>query len=54
MSLLESVISNLIKKNNQVMRQIEQSDGIEKLTNIINERDSGPEATDSSQQANVA
>ena len=49
MSLLESVISNLIKKNNQVIRQIEQSDGVEKLTKIINERDSGPDATDTTQ-----
>ena len=32
MSLLESVIMYLIKKNNAIVRSIEQSEGVDKLT----------------------
>ena len=46
MALLESVINHLIKKNNAIVRQIEQQEGIEKLTKILSERESGPEAVD--------
>ena len=54
MGLLESVIGYLIRKNHGIVRSIEQSDGIEKLTKILSERESGPETTDTTQQANVA
>lgn len=46
MGLLEQVIVYLIKKSNGIVRQIEQTEGIDKLTKILSERESGPETTD--------
>ena len=46
MSLLESVVNHLIKKNNGIVKQIEQTDGVEKLTEILNERETGPEGAE--------
>ena len=54
MSLLESVISHLIKKINAIVRNIEQTEGVEKITKILNDRESGPETADNTAQANVA
>ena len=39
----------LIKKNNAIVKQIEQTDGVEKLTKILNERESGPEGVENTQ-----
>ena len=49
MSLLESVINYLIKKSNGIVRGIEQTDGVEKLTKILGEREAGPETADTTQ-----
>ena len=49
MSLLESVMNYLIKKNNAIVKQIEQTDGVEKLTKILNERESGPDGVENTQ-----
>lgn len=46
MSLLEQVINYLIKKSNGIVKTIEQTEGIEKLTKILSERESGPETAD--------
>jgi len=46
MGLLESVIGYLIKKNNGIVRNIEQTEGVEKLTRILSERETGPDTTD--------
>ena len=46
MGLLEQVITYLIKKSNSIVKQIEQTEGIEKLTKILSERESGPETAD--------
>ena len=46
MGLLESVISYLIKKNQGIVRNIEQTDGSEKLIKILSERETGPETAD--------
>ena len=43
MGLLESVINYLIKKNNNIVKSIEQSEGIEKLIKLLSERETGPE-----------
>ena len=32
MTLLESVFKHLIKENNRIMMQVEQNEGVEKLT----------------------
>lgn len=43
MGLLESVISYLIKKNNGIVRSIEQSEGVDKLVKLLSERETGPD-----------
>ena len=46
MGLLESVIGYLIKKNNAIVKNIEQTEGVEKLTKILSERETGPDTID--------
>lgn len=39
MTLLESVFKHLIKENNKIILQIEQAEGIEKLTMLLSDGD---------------
>jgi hypothetical protein len=43
MTLLESVFKHLVKENNRIMMQVEQNEGVAKLTQLLSDSDLNPD-----------
>jgi len=43
MNLLESVFKHLVKENNRIIIQVEQNEGVEKLTQLLSDSDLNPD-----------